>query len=81
MRLVSVESDTMRPPQTAAIRSSLLTTRSRFCDQVDQQIEHLRLDRDQFGAAPKLPPVDVKHMIFKAKLHRDGLRSRFLIKR
>ena len=31
MRLVRVESDTMRPPQTDAIRSSLLTTRSRFC--------------------------------------------------
>jgi len=31
MRLVSVESETTRPPQTPAIRSSLLTTRSRFC--------------------------------------------------
>ena len=30
MRLVSVESDTIRPPQTEAMRSSLLTTRSRF---------------------------------------------------
>ena len=27
---VSVESDTTRPPQTAALMSSLLTTRSRF---------------------------------------------------
>jgi hypothetical protein len=31
MRLVRLESDTIRPPQTEAIRSSLLTTRSRFC--------------------------------------------------
>ena len=30
MRLVSVDSDTIRPPQTEAMRSSLLTTRSRF---------------------------------------------------
>ncbi len=30
MRLVSVESDTIRPPQTEAMRSSLVTTRSRF---------------------------------------------------
>ena len=30
IRLVNVESDTMRPPQTDAMRSSLLTTRSRF---------------------------------------------------
>jgi hypothetical protein len=31
MRLTSVESDTIRPPQIAAIRSSLLTTRLGFC--------------------------------------------------
>jgi len=30
MRLVSVDSETMRPAQTEAIKSSLLTTRSRF---------------------------------------------------
>ena len=30
MRLVKVESDTIRPPQIEARRSSLLTTRSRF---------------------------------------------------
>jgi len=30
MRLVRVESETIRPSQTAAIKSSLLTTRSQF---------------------------------------------------
>ena len=30
MRLVRVESETIRPPQTEAMRSSFLTTRSRF---------------------------------------------------
>ena len=30
-RLVKVDSETIRPPHTAANRSSLLTTRSRFC--------------------------------------------------
>ena len=30
MRLVSVDSDTIRPPQIDATRSSLVTTRSRF---------------------------------------------------
>src|SRR5216684_740316 len=44
IRLVSVDSDTIRPPQTEAIRSSLLTTRSRFLYQVDQRVEHLRFD-------------------------------------
>ena len=31
IRLVSVDSDAIRPPQTEAIRSCLLTARSRFC--------------------------------------------------
>ena len=31
MRVVIADSETMRPPHTAAIRSSRLTTRSRFC--------------------------------------------------
>ena len=59
----------MRPPQTEAIRSSLLTTRSRFSQQVNQQIEHLRLDGDRSGAAPQLAPVHVKSLIAKDKLH------------
>jgi len=31
MRAASAESETIRPPHTACSRSSLLTTRSRFC--------------------------------------------------
>ena len=54
MRLVRVESDTIRPPQIEAIRSSLLTTRSRFCTRYNQQIEHLRLDGDGLGTAAQL---------------------------
>ena len=72
MRLVSVESDTMRPPQTEAIRSSLLTTRSRFWTRYNQQIEHLRLDRDGLGAAAQLAPLDIKHMMSEVKLHSQG---------
>ena len=69
MRLVSVESDTIRPPQTAAIRSSLLTTRSRFSTRIDQQIEHLRFDRNSFAAAPQLAAIGIKRMIGKEKFH------------
>ena len=36
---------------------------------VDQQIEHLRLDGNGFGAAAQLAPVGVKHVIGKEKLH------------
>jgi len=33
--------------------------------QVDQQVEHLRLDRDRFEAPAQLPPVGIKPMIGK----------------
>jgi hypothetical protein len=35
---------------------------------VDEEVEHLRLDRDQLAAAPQLPPLDIKYMIIKDKL-------------
>ena len=38
-------------------------------DQVNQQIEHLRLDRDAFAAAGQLAKVDIEHMVGKVKLH------------
>src|SRR5262249_45951401 len=41
--------------------------------QIQQEIEHLRLDLDQLGAPAQLPPVDVKQMIFKTKWHGVGL--------
>ncbi len=69
MRLVSVESETMRPSQTEAMRSSLLTTRSRFSHQIDEQVEHLRLDGNRLGTAAQLAPVGIKHMIGEEKLH------------
>ena len=33
--------------------------------QIDQQIEHLRLDGNGLGAAAQLAPVGIKHMIVK----------------
>ena len=44
--------------------------------QEHQDIEHLWLGRDQLGAAPKLPPVHVKDMIAKEKLHVGPHRDR-----
>src|SRR5712675_1587312 len=37
--------------------------------QVDQEVEHLGLDRNGFEAAAQLPPVGIKPMISKEKLH------------
>jgi hypothetical protein len=36
---------------------------------IAQQVEHLRLDRNAFAAAAQLPPVGIKHMIYKEKFH------------
>ena len=38
-------------------------------DQVNQQIEHLRLDRDALAAAGQFAEVDIEHMVGKVKLH------------
>jgi hypothetical protein len=36
---------------------------------MNQQIEHLRLDRYAFAAAGQLAKVDIQHMVGKVKLH------------
>src|SRR5207249_570280 len=38
-------------------------------DQVNQEIEHLRLDGDALAAAGQLTKVDIKYMVGKVKLH------------
>jgi hypothetical protein len=60
MRLVSVESDTTRPPQTDAVA---------ILDQENQQIEDLRLDRNRLGTAAQFAPSGIKCMTSKNKLH------------
>ena len=69
MWLVRVDSETIRPPQTASSSSSLLTTRSRFSHQIEQQVEDLRPDGDRLGPARQLPPVGVEHIVFEHELH------------
>src|SRR4029453_9287082 len=38
-------------------------------DQIQQQVEHLRLKRDELSAPPKLPAIRIEYLVFKAKLH------------
>ena len=40
-------------------------------DQIDQEIEHLRLDRDGLAAAGQFAQAGVEHMVGKVKLHVD----------
>ena len=79
MRLVSVDSDTIRPPQTAAIRSSLLTTRSRFCTRYTRRSNTWGSTAIGSGTAAKLAAVGIERMIVKEKLHgtlKSGPRRR-----
>ena len=38
-------------------------------DEIQQQVEHLRLKRDELRAPPKLPTIRIEYLVFKAKLH------------
>src|SRR5215510_1672977 len=40
----------------------------------NQEIEHLRFDRDQYFPASQLSPIHVKHMILEKKLHLNTPR-------
>src|SRR5262249_29236500 len=40
-------------------------------NQMNQQIENLRLDGDLLGTSPKLAPVDIQGVVLKEKLHFD----------
>src|SRR3954453_19776671 len=42
-------------------------------DEIQQQVEDLRLECNAFAGAAKLPPSDIKHMIFKEKSHLSNL--------
>src|SRR4029453_1345082 len=45
-------------------------------DEIQQQVEHLRLKRDKLRAPPKLPAIRIEYLVFKAKLHVRA-RGRF----
>ena len=51
MRFARAESETIRPCQTALQKIVLADDASAVADQVDQQVEHLRLDRDEGAGA------------------------------
>src|SRR4029453_4221493 len=38
-------------------------------DEIQQQVEHLRLKRDELRSPPKLPAIRIEYLVFKAKLH------------
>lgn len=62
-RVVNAESETIRPPQTPSIRSSLLTTRPRLRHQIDEMVEHLGFERNHLGPAALLALFDIEHVI------------------
>ena len=75
-RLVRVESETIRPPQTDAIEIVLADHTVAVLDQVDQEVEHLRLNRNGLLTAAQLTAVGIQHMARKVKLHLARLTGR-----
>ena len=69
IRLVKVDSETIRPPHTECQQIVLGDDAVAIADQVHQQVEHLRFQRDRFAAPPQFAALHVEHMIGKAKLH------------
>ena len=63
MRLVSVDSETMRPCQMRLDQIVLGDDAVAVLDQVNQQIEHLRLDCDILAAAGQFAHGGVEHMV------------------
>ena len=67
MRVASVDSETMRPPQIASSSSSLLMTLAAIADQVFKQIEDLRLNGHNGVAAAELAPPGVENITIENK--------------
>ena len=67
----------MRPCHTEARRSSLLTTCSRFSDQVKQQVEDLRFDRNHRRSAKQFAAIRIERVVLK-KIVQLAIPSRRL---
>ena len=79
MRLVSVASEVDAALPDRGDQIVLADDAIAVLHQVNQQVEHLRLDRDRLGAAAQLAPVGIKHMICKEKLHAARSWSRIAV--
>jgi|SRR6516225_10976212 len=68
IRLDSADSDTIRPPTHRFQQVVLADHAIAVLHQIDQQVEDLRLERDQCAAAPQFATVAIEAMIPKAEL-------------
>jgi hypothetical protein len=48
---------------------------------MEQNVEHLRLQRDALAPAAQLPSINVKHMICKEKSHYSKSPPWFILKK
>ena len=68
IRVVNAESETTRPPQTASISSSLLTTRPRLRIKNSRRSK-TQFERDQLSPATQVAPLGIEHGIAKPEDH------------
>ena len=69
MRLSSVESDTIRPPQTRAMRSSLLTTRSRCFNRWTSRSNTCGCIATSCAVAAQLAKLGIQRVVIEAEFH------------
>ena len=67
IRVVNAESETTRPPQTASISSSLLTTRPRL--RIKNSRRSKPFECDQLSPATQFAPLGIEHVIAKPEDH------------
>src|SRR4030095_5991651 len=58
-----------RPPPNRSDKVVFANHAVTVLDEIQQQVEHLRLKRDELRAPPKLPAIRIEYLVFKAKLH------------
>ena len=83
IRLKNVDSETIRPPQTELQQVLLGDDVITVADEVHQQIEHLRFQRNRLAGPPQFATRDIEHIIREAKLHLGppGSRAMAILKR
>ena len=80
MRVVSAESETIRPLQTLVDQLVLADHPVAIAHQIDEKVEHLRLERDPLAAAAQFATLDIEHMIAERESHGTPRPDRVRLK-
>jgi hypothetical protein len=68
-REVKVDSETIRPPQNAVDQIILADDPATVPHEIDEKVEHLGFERDEFGPAAQFASLGIEHVIAKPENH------------